>query len=47
MYRFEEGEGGGNVKVYVSFGGLLLFVEGPWKRLAGVRMDYLYLLVKK
>jgi len=47
VYRFEEAEEGGVVRVYVSFGGLLLFVEGPWKRLAGVRMEYIYLLVKR
>lgn len=47
VYRFEEGGEGGNVKVFVSFGGLLMLLEGPWKRLAGVKMEYVFLCVKK
>lgn len=46
VYRFEEGEGE-NIKVYVSFGGLLLYIEGPYKKLTGLRIDYCYLCVKK
>lgn len=34
-------------KVYISFGGLLLFLDGPWKKLTGLKMDHVYLLVKK
>lgn len=34
-------------KVFVSFGGLLLFMEGPYKRLTPLRIDYVYLLVRK
>ena len=34
-------------KVYVSFGGLLLFLEGPYKNLTPLRIDYLYLCMKK
>jgi DNA-directed RNA polymerase I, II, and III subunit RPABC3 len=33
--------------VFVSFGGLLLYLEGPYKKLAPLRIDHLYLLVKK
>ena len=34
-------------KVFVSFGGLLLYVEGPYKKLTPLRIDYIYLLMKK
>lgn len=47
VYRFEEGGENEVVKVFVSFGGLLMLLEGPWKRLAGVRMEYVFLCVKK
>lgn len=34
-------------KVFISFGGLLLFMQGPYKRLTPLRIDYVYLLLKK
>jgi len=34
-------------KCYASFGGLLLYLEGPYKKLNGLKIDNLYLLVKK
>ena len=37
----------GRRKVYVSFGGLLLFIEGPYKNLTPLRIDYVYLCMKK
>ncbi|KAF4302974.1 DNA-directed RNA polymerases I, II, and III subunit RPABC3 [Botryosphaeria dothidea] len=46
VYRFEEGDGD-HIKVYVSFGGLLLFIDGPYKKLTPLRIDYTYLLLKK
>lgn len=33
--------------VFVSFGGLLLHLEGPYKKLAPLRIDHIYLLLKK
>ncbi|KAF8421760.1 UDP-glucose 4-epimerase Gal10 [Terfezia claveryi] len=45
VYRFEEG--GENIKVYASFGGLLMFLEGPHKRLSNLRQDNIWLLLKK
>ena len=36
-----------NRKVFVSFGGLLLYVEGPYKKLTPLRVDNIYLLIKK
>ncbi|EXJ84582.1 DNA-directed RNA polymerase I, II, and III subunit RPABC3 [Capronia epimyces CBS 606.96] len=46
IYRFEEGNGE-NIKVYVSFGGLLLYMDGPYALLNALRIDYVYLLIKK
>ena len=34
-------------KVFVSFGGLLLYMEGPYKNLTQLRIDYVYLCIKK
>jgi len=34
-------------KVFVSFGGLLLYLEGPYRKLSPLRIDYVYLLMKK
>jgi RNA polymerase Rpb8 len=34
-------------KVFVSFGGLLLFIQGPYKKLTPLRVDHVYLLIKK
>ncbi|KAL4948172.1 hypothetical protein BDW69DRAFT_97884 [Aspergillus filifer] len=47
VYRFEEGATSGNMAVFVSFGGLLLYLEGPYKKLSPLRIDYVYLLLKK
>ncbi|KAB8255812.1 hypothetical protein BDV32DRAFT_108448 [Aspergillus pseudonomiae] len=47
VYRFEEGTTQGNMAVFISFGGLLLYLEGPYKKLAPLRIDYVYLLLKK
>lgn len=34
-------------KVFISFGGMLLYIEGPYKKLTPLRIDYVYLLIKK
>jgi len=34
-------------KVYASFGGLLLFIEGSAKKLTTLKHEYIYLLMKK
>ncbi|OJJ98709.1 hypothetical protein ASPACDRAFT_121270 [Aspergillus aculeatus ATCC 16872] len=47
VYRFEESSTAGNMAVFTSFGGLLLYLEGPYKKLAPLRIDYVYLLLKK
>jgi hypothetical protein len=34
-------------KVYISFGGLLCCLDGPYKKLSPLRIDNVYLLLKK
>ncbi|GAB7343058.1 hypothetical protein MBLNU457_1145t1 [Dothideomycetes sp. NU457] len=46
IYRFEEGSND-NIKVYISFGGLLMYVEGPYKKLTSLRIENVYLLLKR
>ncbi|RKF73235.1 DNA-directed RNA polymerases I, II, and III subunit RPABC3 [Golovinomyces cichoracearum] len=47
IYKFEDGEDGITIKAYISFGGLLMALEGPYKKLTPLRVDYVYLLMKK
>ncbi|KAI6247510.1 DNA-directed RNA polymerases I, II, and III subunit RPABC3 [Erysiphe necator] len=47
IYKFEDGEDGITIKSYISFGGLLMAIEGPYKKLTPLRVDYVYLLMKK
>ncbi|KAF2671996.1 UDP-glucose 4-epimerase Gal10 [Microthyrium microscopicum] len=46
VYKFDESDSN-NIKVYVSFGGLLLCFEGPYKKLTPMRVDHAYLCMKK
>ncbi|ETS83825.1 hypothetical protein PFICI_05701 [Pestalotiopsis fici W106-1] len=47
IYKFEDGADGQSIKAYISFGGLLMMLEGPSKKLLPLRVDNTYLLVKK
>jgi len=48
VYRFEEGKDDPEkIQVFVSFGGLLLYINGPYKKLTPLRVDHVYLLMKK
>ncbi|KAK3323549.1 hypothetical protein B0T19DRAFT_463300 [Cercophora scortea] len=47
IYKFEDGHDGQIIKAYTSFGGLLMSLEGPYKKLTPLRVDYIYLLAKK
>ncbi|KAI0023008.1 DNA-directed RNA polymerases and 3 polypeptide [Xylariomycetidae sp. FL0641] len=47
IYKFEDGVDGQTIRAYVSFGGLLMMLEGPYKKLTPLRVDNTYLLVKK
>lgn len=33
-------------KYFASFGGLLLYMEGPHRKLSGLKIDDIYMLVK-
>jgi DNA-directed RNA polymerase I, II, and III subunit RPABC3 len=33
--------------VYISFGGLLLSLNGPYKKLSPLKIEYVYMLLKK
>ncbi|KAH3965978.1 DNA-directed RNA polymerases I/II/III subunit RPABC3 [Parastagonospora nodorum] len=47
-YRFEDAEAGAEtVKYYASFGGMLLYIEGPYRKLNGLKIDEIYMLCKK
>ncbi|KAI1383370.1 DNA-directed RNA polymerases I [Hypoxylon trugodes] len=47
IYKFEDGADGQTIRAYISFGGLLMQLEGPYKKLTPLRVDNTYLLVKK
>ncbi|OTB08669.1 hypothetical protein M426DRAFT_51850 [Hypoxylon sp. CI-4A] len=47
IYRFEDGIDGSTIRAYISFGGLLMMLEGPYKKLTPLRVENTYLLVKK
>ncbi|CAK7198172.1 DNA-directed RNA polymerases I, II, and III subunit RPABC3 [Sporothrix eucalyptigena] len=47
IYKFEDGDDGQTIKAYISYGGLLMSLSGPFKKLTPLRVDYVYLLVKK
>ncbi|OAA68358.1 DNA-directed RNA polymerases and 3 polypeptide [Niveomyces insectorum RCEF 264] len=47
IYKFEDGDDDQTIKAYISFGGLLMSLSGPFKKLTPLRVDYTYLLVKK
>ncbi|KAK9451399.1 uncharacterized protein V1518DRAFT_408455 [Limtongia smithiae] len=46
VYKFEEGKSD-NIAVYISFGGLLLCLEGGYKKLAALKQENVYLLVRR
>ncbi|KAI1124648.1 DNA-directed RNA polymerases and 3 polypeptide [Nemania abortiva] len=47
IYRFEDGSEGQTLRAYISFGGLLMMLDGPYAKLTPLRVDNTYLLVKK
>ncbi|KOS20690.1 DNA-directed RNA polymerases I [Escovopsis weberi] len=47
VYKFAETFDGNTIDVYVSFGGLLMSLQGPVKKLTPLRVDHVYLMVKK
>ncbi|KAI1266889.1 DNA-directed RNA polymerases and 3 polypeptide [Xylariaceae sp. FL1019] len=47
IYKFEDGTEGQSLRAYISFGGLLMMLEGPYPKLTPLRVENTYLLVKK
>ncbi|KAL6709992.1 DNA-directed RNA polymerases I, II, and III subunit RPABC3 [Coniothyrium glycines] len=45
-YRIEDDQEKGVLQYFASFGGLLLWMSGPPRKLTGLRIDAIYLLVK-
>ncbi|ODV87288.1 hypothetical protein CANARDRAFT_194971 [[Candida] arabinofermentans NRRL YB-2248] len=45
VYKFEEGKSD-NISVYVSFGGLLMCLEGNYRSLANLKQENLYILMR-
>ncbi|KAF2703208.1 DNA-directed RNA polymeras-like proteines i [Pleomassaria siparia CBS 279.74] len=45
-YRFEDGVDD-KMKFFASFGGLLLFLEGPYKKMTSLKIEYVYMLLNK
>jgi DNA-directed RNA polymerase I, II, and III subunit RPABC3 len=36
-----------NRKFFASFGGLLLYLEGPYKKMTSLKIENVYMLLKK
>ncbi|CAK4033756.1 DNA-directed RNA polymerases I, II, and III subunit RPABC3 [Lecanosticta acicola] len=47
VYKVEDPDDGDRIKVYISFGGLLMALDGPYKKLSPLKIEYVYLLLKK
>ncbi|KAK7958106.1 RNA polymerase Rpb8 [Apiospora saccharicola] len=47
IYKFEDGADGQTLKAYISYGGLLMMLEGPSKKLLPLRVENTYLLIKR
>lgn len=46
VYKFDEGKDNDNLLVYVSFGGLLMCLEGGYRSLSSLKQDKIYLLIR-
>ncbi|ODQ67003.1 RNA polymerase subunit ABC14.5 [Nadsonia fulvescens var. elongata DSM 6958] len=46
VYKFEE-SGNDKVSVYVSFGGLLMCLEGNYRKLSNLKQENVYLLIRR
>jgi len=47
LYKFEDSDKDGEIKAFISFGGLLCALTGTYRKLTPLRVDYVYLLIKK
>lgn len=46
VYKFDEGKND-NISVYISFGGLLMCLEGNYRSLSSLKQEKIYLLVRR
>lgn len=46
VYKFEESSGD-KIAVYISFGGLLMCLEGSYRKLSNLKQENIYLLMRK
>lgn len=46
VYKFEENSGDDKMSVYISFGGLLMRLEGGYRSLSNLKQDSAYILIR-
>lgn len=46
VYKFEENEGNAKMAVYISFGGLLMRLEGGYRSLSNLKQENAYILIR-
>ncbi|ODV80065.1 16-kDa RNA polymerase subunit [Suhomyces tanzawaensis NRRL Y-17324] len=46
VYKFEENEGDDKMSVYISFGGLLMRLEGGYRSLSNLKQENAYILIR-
>lgn len=46
VYKFEENSGSDNMSVYISFGGLLMCLEGGYRSLSNLKQENAYILIR-
>ncbi|ODV93293.1 hypothetical protein PACTADRAFT_35923 [Pachysolen tannophilus NRRL Y-2460] len=46
VYKFEEGSND-NISVYISFGGLLMCIDGDYRTLSSLKQENVYILIRR
>ncbi|CAK7902714.1 DNA-directed RNA polymerases I, II, and III subunit RPABC3 [[Candida] anglica] len=46
VYKFEENSSSDNMSVYISFGGLLMCLEGGYRSLSNLKQENAYILIR-
>lgn len=46
VYKFEENEGSDQMSVYISFGGLLMCLQGGYRSLSNLKQENAYILIR-
>ncbi|GMM37572.1 DNA-directed RNA polymerase core subunit [Saccharomycopsis crataegensis] len=46
VYKFNEGKDD-KISVFVSFGGLLMCLEGPYRSLSSLKQEHVYILIRR